>query len=79
MCDACLIENIKSDMLSRRSLFTGAAATTAAVIASGLITAKPALAQAAGKVVDRRQPRHPLRACGHVRRQRLPAVEANDF
>ena len=52
MCDACLIENIKSSMLSRRALFTGAAATTAAVVASGLTTAQPALAQAAGKVVD---------------------------
>ncbi len=52
MCDACLIENIKSSMLSRRALFTGAAATTAAVMATGLTTAKPALAQAAGKVVD---------------------------
>lgn len=52
MCDACLIESIKSSMLSRRALFTGAAATTAAVVASGLTTAKPALAQASGKVVD---------------------------
>jgi len=52
MCDACLIENIKSAMLSRRSLFTGAAATTAAVVASGLTTARPALAQSAGRVVD---------------------------
>lgn len=52
MCDACLIENIKSQMLSRRALFTGAAATTAAVVASGLTTARPALAQATGKVVD---------------------------
>ena len=52
MCDACLIENIKSSMLSRRALFTGAAVTTAAVVATGLTTAKPALAQAAGKVVD---------------------------
>jgi kynurenine formamidase len=52
MCDACLIENIKSAMLSRRALFTGAAATTAAVVASGLTTARPALAQSAGRVVD---------------------------
>ena len=52
MCDACLIESVKQSMLSRRSLFTGAAATTAAVMASGLVTAKPALAQASGKVVD---------------------------
>lgn len=52
MCDACLIESVKKSMLSRRSLFTGAAATTVAVVASGLTTAKPALAQASGKVVD---------------------------
>ncbi len=52
MCDACLIESIKSAMLSRRALFTGAAATSAALVASGLTTARPALAQAAGRVVD---------------------------
>ncbi|MFM2165676.1 MAG: hypothetical protein RIS79_47 [Verrucomicrobiota bacterium] len=52
MCDACLIESVKQSMLSRRSLFTGAVATTATVVASGLSTARPALAQAAGKVVD---------------------------
>jgi kynurenine formamidase len=52
MCNACLIEDVKASMLSRRRLFTGAAATTAAVMAAGLTTARPALAQAAGKVVD---------------------------
>ena len=52
MCNACLIEDVKRSMLSRRSLFTGAAATTAAVMASGLGSARPALAQASGKVVD---------------------------
>lgn len=52
MCDACLIDAIKTDMLSRRSLFTGAAATAAAVVATGLVSARPALAQAAGRVVD---------------------------
>lgn len=52
MCDTCLIESVKQSMLSRRALFTGAAATTAAVMASGLTTARPALAQAAGRVVD---------------------------
>lgn len=30
MCDSCLIESVKKSMLSRRALFTGAAATTAA-------------------------------------------------
>lgn len=52
MCNACLIENIKADMLSRRSLFRGAAAATVAAVAAGAISAKPALAQATGKVVD---------------------------
>jgi kynurenine formamidase len=52
MCDVCLIENVKRSMLSRRALFTGAAATTAAVVASGLTTARPALAQSMGRVVD---------------------------
>lgn len=50
MCDAGLIESIKSSMLSRRAVFSGAAATTAAVVACGLTTALPALAQ--GRVVD---------------------------
>lgn len=52
MCDICLIENVKRSMLSRRALFTGAAATTAAVVASGLTAARPALAQSSGRVVD---------------------------
>lgn len=52
MCNACLIENVKRDMLSRRSLFRGAAATATAAVAAGLYTAKPALAQASGRVVD---------------------------
>jgi kynurenine formamidase len=52
MCDACLIESVKSSMLTRRALFAGAATTTAALVASGLTTARPALAQASGRVVD---------------------------
>lgn len=52
MCNACVIESVKSNMLSRRALFAGAAATTAAAMASGLTSARPALAQSAGKVVD---------------------------
>jgi kynurenine formamidase len=52
MCDACLIESVKASMLSRRALFTGAVATTAALTGLGLTSARPALAQAAGKVVD---------------------------
>lgn len=52
MCNACLIEDVKRSMLSRRALFTGAAATTAAAVTAGLTTARPALAQSAGRVVD---------------------------
>lgn len=52
MCNACLIESVKASMLSRRQLFAGAAATGAAAIAAGALSARPALAQAQGKVVD---------------------------
>lgn len=49
MCTACLIENVKTHMLSRRSLFTGAAATAATGAAAGLLSARPALSQAMGR------------------------------
>jgi kynurenine formamidase len=52
MCTACLIENVKSQMLSRRSLLAGAAATAAMGVAAGALSARPALAQAKGRVVD---------------------------
>ncbi|WP_299911851.1 cyclase family protein [uncultured Paracoccus sp.] len=52
MCNACVIEHVKQSMISRRQLFSGAAATGAAAIAAGAISARPALAQASGKVVD---------------------------
>jgi kynurenine formamidase len=52
MCHACVMDSVKQGMLSRRSLFTGAAALGAASVASGLLSARPALAQAAGRVVD---------------------------
>ena len=52
MCHACVMEDVKRTMLSRRRLFAGAAALGAASMASGLITARPALAQSAGRVVD---------------------------
>ena len=52
MCNACLIDRVKTGMLSRRSLFSGAAATAAAGAAMGLSSARPALAQATGQVVD---------------------------
>lgn len=52
MCNVCLMDAVKSGMLSRRSLFTGAAAAGLASVAAGFTTARPALAEAAGKVVD---------------------------
>ncbi|GGL69333.1 cyclase family protein [Wenxinia marina] len=52
MCNACLIENVKRETLSRRQLFTGAAAVGAASVAAGLMSARPLLAQASGRIVD---------------------------
>lgn len=52
MCNACLIDAVKARMLSRRSLFSGAAATAAMGAAAGVLSARPALAQATGRVVD---------------------------
>jgi kynurenine formamidase len=52
MCHACVMEQVKRTMLSRRSLFAGAAAVGAASVASGLVSARPALAQASGRIVD---------------------------
>lgn len=51
MCNACLIEDVKRGMVSRRGLFVGAAAGAAAV-ALGPLAARPALAQSSGRVVD---------------------------
>jgi kynurenine formamidase len=52
MCTTCLIDSVKASMLSRRSLFTGAAAVGAASVAAGLVSSRPLMAQAAGRVVD---------------------------
>lgn len=53
MCNACLIESVKSQMLSRRAMFGAAAvAAGAASLGAGLIVPRPALAQTGGKVVD---------------------------
>lgn len=53
MCHACVIESVKQTMLSRRSLFAGAAAAGLATTAAGLMP-RAALAQTApaGRVVD---------------------------
>ena len=55
MCHACIVESVKSNMLSRRSLFSGATAGAAA-LAMGAAAARPALAQSSGKVVDLTHP-----------------------
>ncbi|MBF9036497.1 cyclase family protein [Rhodobacterales bacterium HKCCE2091] len=52
MCNACVMENVRRSMLSRRDLFRGGAAMGAAAVASGLVAARPALAEAHGTVVD---------------------------
>lgn len=52
MCHACVIEGAKRAMLSRRHLFAGAAAAGAASLALGALSARPALAQSSGRVVD---------------------------
>ena len=51
MCTACLMEDVKRHMLSRRGLFAKAA-TAAVGTAAGLSGARPALAQSRGQVVD---------------------------
>jgi kynurenine formamidase len=52
MCDACVIEEVKARMLSRRALFRGAGAAGLAAAAATVAPAAPALAQAAAKVED---------------------------
>ena len=50
MCNHCVIENVKKNMLSRRLLFKGAVAGVTAVAAGSL--AAPVLAQTPGRVID---------------------------
>ena len=52
MCNACVIENVKQRMLSRRSLFRTAAAGAAAAATVGTNMAAPALAQNSSKLAD---------------------------
>ncbi|MDO5704084.1 MAG: cyclase family protein, partial [Paracoccus sp. (in: a-proteobacteria)] len=52
MCNACLIESVRRDALSRRHLLIGAAAAGAAAMALGPLAARPALAASSGRVVD---------------------------
>jgi hypothetical protein len=50
MCHKCVMETVKSRMLSRRQLLS--AAPAAAVTTAGLVGAKQALAQGAGRIID---------------------------
>jgi len=50
MCNTCVIENVKRNMLSRRLLFKGAVAGATAMAAGCL--AAPVLAQSARQVID---------------------------
>lgn len=52
MCHVCVINTVKSSMLSRRDFFRRSAAAGLAATAAGAVSARPALAQASGKVVD---------------------------
>ena len=52
MCNACIIENVKSSMTGRRAFLARSAAAGAAAIAAGMVGAKLALAESTGKVVD---------------------------
>lgn len=51
MCNQCVIDGVKQSMLSRRSLFKGAALMGAAAVTAGAAV-RPVLAQDARRVVD---------------------------
>ncbi|MEO0999293.1 MAG: cyclase family protein [Pseudomonadota bacterium] len=51
MCDLCVIESVKSRMMSRRDMFRTAAAGAAVTVAAG-VTGTPALAAGHGGVMD---------------------------
>ena len=52
MCHPVIMEYVKGKALSRREFFKGSAAAGAAVAATSALTAQPALAQGATRVVD---------------------------
>jgi kynurenine formamidase len=54
MCHACIIDQVKSHLMSRRAVFSAAGGATA--IALGATAARPALAQSSGKVIDLTHP-----------------------
>ncbi|MEM1005066.1 MAG: cyclase family protein [Pseudomonadota bacterium] len=52
MCHPVIMEYVKGKALSRRDLFRGSAAAGAAIIASGVLPARPVMAQVPSRVVD---------------------------
>lgn len=52
MCNQCIIDNVKSSMLSRRNLFARSAAAGVAAVAASVISSRTSLAQSTGKVID---------------------------
>jgi kynurenine formamidase len=52
MCDHCCIESVKERMLSRRHLFTGAAAVAATAAAASVVNTAPAIAAGHGGPKD---------------------------
>lgn len=52
MCHHCVIETVKTSMLSRRSFLGAAAAAAGGSLASSLVVPRPALAETRGRVVD---------------------------
>ncbi|MEO1399426.1 MAG: cyclase family protein, partial [Pseudomonadota bacterium] len=52
MCHPIIMDYVKGKALSRRDLFRRSAAAGAAIVASTAVTTRPALAQAATRVVD---------------------------
>jgi kynurenine formamidase len=52
MCNVCVIESVKQQMLSRRNLFRTGAAGLAAAAVGTVISPRAAMAQTTGRVVD---------------------------
>jgi kynurenine formamidase len=52
MCNACVMENVKASMLSRRSLFRSSAAAGVAAVAASIASSRASLAQSTGKAID---------------------------
>jgi kynurenine formamidase len=56
MCDVCVMNAVKSKMLSRRDFFRASAAVTATAAVGGMVAAPPSLAAGHASVVDMTQP-----------------------